>query len=145
MARTYITNKTAVRGALLNTHNNLLSNKYKHQLAFLAPILMMAITALNGAVMTSGTVSADAIDRVLIHVPVICTMSGAGMSSHNANIQNGTYDSAIGETTVKAYCNDSAGFAIYGIGYTDDEDGKNVLANATLGNTYDITTGTATS
>ena len=93
----------------------------------------------------SGSVAADVVDRVAIKVPTSCTMSGTGMNSHNASIQNGTYNSAIGETTMRVFCNDDAGFAIYAIGYTDDEDGKNVLTNATLGSTYDITTGTATS
>ena len=85
------------------------------------------------------------IDKVNIRVPVSCTLTGVGMNSHTAEIQNGTYNSAIGETTLKAFCNDTAGFAIYAIGYTDEEDGKNVLTNASLGSTYDITTGTATS
>ena len=35
------------------------------------------------------------------------------------------------------------GFAIYAIGYTDNEEGRNVLTSSTLGSTYDITTGTA--
>ena len=72
-------------------------------------------------------------------------MSGIGMNTHNATITNGQYDSAIGETTLKAFCNDSEGFAIYAIGYTDNIDGKNVLTDATLGSTHDIVTGTAIS
>ena len=51
----------------------------------------------------------------------------------------------IGTTTLKAYCNDNEGFAIYAIGYTDETDGKNVLASSTLGTDYDIMTGTLTS
>ena len=84
------------------------------------------------------------VDQVNITVPASCTMSGSGESSHNAEIINGQYNSNIGETTMKAYCNDKEGFAIYAIGYTDNEDGKNVLTSSTLGSDYDIVTGTAT-
>lgn len=103
---------------------------------------------LTGAVLVSNNVSADddsVVDEINITVPISCTMSGTGMNSHNATINNGQYNSNIGESTIKAFCNDSNGFAIYAIGYTDDEDGKNVLTNSTLSSTYDIVTGTATS
>ena len=87
----------------------------------------------------------DIVDKVSITVPVSCTMSGVGINTHNAEINNGQYDSNIGETTLKAFCNDNDGFAIYAIGYTDNLNGKNVLANTTLGSSYDIATGTAIS
>lgn len=94
---------------------------------------------------TANANSIDVVDQVNVTVPVSCTLSGTGMNTHNATINNGQLNSAIGETTMKAYCNDNNGFAIYAIGYTDDEDGKNVLTSSTLGSTYDIATGTATS
>ena len=86
--------------------------------------------------------STGASDQFDINVPASCTVGGTGTSSHDADISNGTFNSAIGETTIKAFCNDNAGFAIYAIGYTDDEEGKNVLANSALGSVYDIETGT---
>ena len=100
-----------------------------------------------GFLLSSTFVSADdsVVDEVNITVPVSCSMSGVGMNTHNAEINNGQYNSSIGETTLKALCNDNEGFAIYAIGYTDDTDGKNVLTNTTLGSTYDIITGTAIS
>ena len=97
--------------------------------------------------MISNNVSADndsVVDEINITVPVSCTIGGTGMDTHNATINNGQYNSAIGESTIKAFCNDSNGFSIYAIGYTDDTDGNNVLANATLGDTYDIATGILT-
>ena len=95
----------------------------------------------------SSSVSADdsVVDEINITVPASCSIEGTGMTSHNANIVNGTVNSSIGETTMKAFCNDNEGFAIYAIGYTDNTDGKNVLTNSTLGSTHDIATGTATS
>ena len=50
------------------------------------------------------------------------------MNTHTAEINNGQLNSSIGETTIKSFCNDSNGFAIYAIGYTDNTEGKNVLS-----------------
>ena len=108
----------------------------------LVPFYALLILLLSNNAFADTT---DVIDEINITVPISCTMSGTGMNTHNADISNGTSNSAIGETTIKAFCNDNTGFSIYAIGYTDDEDGKNVLTNSTLGSTYDITTGTATS
>ena len=72
------------------------------------------------------------------------------MNSHTATIENGTYRGddvngiGIGETTLKAYCNDTSGFSIYAIGYTNEEYGNTVLKSTTLGDTYNIITGTNT-
>lgn len=108
--------------------------------------LLMA-TILFGFVLANFFVSADSstVSEVSITVPVACTLLGTGMDTHSAEINNGQFNSAIGETTLKAYCNDVEGFAIYAIGYTDNTDGKNVLSNSTYGSTFDIVTGTQTS
>ena len=109
---------------------------------------LLTLVLLSGVMLASSGVSADndsVVDEINITVPVSCTLSGTGMNTHNATINNGQYNSSIGETTLQAFCNDNNGFAIYAIGYTDDTDGKNVLTNSTLGSTYDIVTGTATS
>ena len=87
----------------------------------------------------------EVIDKVGVEVPVSCTMIGTGTSSHTDEVPNGTHKSNIGETSISAFCNDSSGFSIYAIGYTDNIDGKNVLTNTSLGYTYDIATGTSTS
>ena len=116
--------------------------------AAVVPLGLLTTVLLSGLVLSSSIVSADndsVVDQINITVPVSCTMTGTGMDSHNAEINNGQYNSNIGETTMKAFCNDNNGFAIYAIGYTDNEDGKNVLTNSTLGSTHDIVTGTALS
>ena len=115
--------------------------------SYIAPtLILLTLTLLSGLTLASTSVSADdVVDNVTITVPMSCTMSGNGMTSHTASIPNGTYNSSIGETTMKAFCNDHEGFAIYAIGYTDEEDGKNVLTSSALGSTSDITTSTATS
>ena len=101
--------------------------------------------AMVGVGLTSGIVMADndsVVDQINITVPVLCTFGGTGMDTHNAIIDNGQYNSAIGETTMEVYCNDNNGFSVYAIGYTDNIDGKNVLTNPTLGSAHDIETGT---
>ncbi len=117
--------------------------------ALITPLGLVGITILSGVFLISSnsfaTDNTDAVDDVSITVPVSCSMEGTGMTSHNANIVNGTYQADIGSTTLKAFCNDEEGFAIYAIGFTDDEYGKTVLTNSALGSTYDIATGTATS
>ena len=84
---------------------------------------LVAIPVVNSIGRLVGVITVDdVVDEINITVPVSCTLSGTGQDSHNATINNGQYNSAIGETTIKAMCNDSNGFAIYAIGYTDDED-----------------------
>ena len=114
-----------------------------------ATLSLVGITFCLGAILSSHAASADdntsVVDQINITVPVSCTLSGTGMDSHNAEINNGQYNSNIGTTTMKAFCNDNEGFSIYAVGYTDNETGKNVLTNSTLGPTHDIVTGTAIS
>ena len=99
-------------------------------------ISLFVVTVLSGFVLASSSVSAtddSSVDEVNITVPISCTMSGSGMTSHVASIANGTYNSNIGETTIIAFCNDNSGFAIYAIGYTDDEYGNTDLVGENTG------------
>ena len=108
---------------------------------------LFIITLLFGGIAASTKAKADAstTDEINITVSVSCSLSASVDTAHAAEINNGTYRADIGTTTLKAFCNDAEGFAIYAIGYTDDEEGNNVLINSSLSNTYDIVTGTATS
>ena len=92
------------------------TNKY-----LLVPLGLLSMAALSGALLMSSSVNADndtVIDEVNITVPTACTLSGTGTGTHNAIINPGQYQADIGTTTLKAFCNDSAGFAIYAAGYT---------------------------
>ncbi len=74
------------------------------------PLGLLTTVLLSGLVLSSSIVSADndsVVDQVNITVPVSCTMSGPGMDSHNAEIQNGIYKDNIGTTTLHAFCNDN--------------------------------------
>ena len=113
--------------------------------------ILITITILTGLILSSVTTSAtddSIVDEVNITVPISCSLSGTGMNTHNANIVNGTYQADIGTTTLKAFCNDNAGFAIYAAGYTGNEIGgtnSNKLVGTTSSSNATIDTGTATS
>ena len=111
---------------------------------------LIGITLFSAAILSSTITSAtaentDIIDQVNVTVPVSCSMEATGMDSHITQLHNNEYNSNVGTTNAKAYCNDVNGFAIYAIGYTDDTDGKNVLTDSNLASTNDITTGVTTS
>ncbi|MBR2741181.1 hypothetical protein IKD98_00245 [Candidatus Saccharibacteria bacterium] len=111
--------------------------------------ILIITTLLSGAALASIFVSADdVVDEINITVPVSCSMSGTGMTSHNAEITNGTYQANIGTTTLHAFCNDAEGFAIYAAGYTGDEVGgtnSNKLVGTTASGNSAIESGIATS
>ena len=107
--------------------------------------MLLGITTVFGMVLASSRVSADdtyVVDEINITVPVSCSLSGTGMTSHTATIENGRYVSDIGTTTLKAFCNDTNGFAIYANGYTGDTLGNNKLIGSSTSS--EIVTGTAT-
>ena len=112
--------------------------------------VLLAMAVLGGIALSSSIVSADndsVVDEINITVPVSCTISGTGMNTHNANINNGIYTPDIGTTTLHAFCNDSEGFAIYAAGYTGNEVGgtnSNKLVGTAASNNATIETGLAT-
>ncbi len=121
--------------------------------ALIAPLGLVSITILSGVFLMSSysyatSDNTDIVDEINITVPISCTMSGTGMTSHTANMSNGSYTPNIGTTTLKVFCNDTEGFAIFAAGYTGDEIGgtnstKLVNSASQVNNT--ISTGTATS
>ena len=92
-----------------------------------------------------------AVANASVTVDSTCTMNASVTAEHTATLVNGTYSSTnypdgIGSTTIKTFCNDANGYAIYAIGYTDNTIGNTVLkAGAGLSSSDDIVTGTATS
>ena len=112
-------------------------------IATLGGLAIISVISTLSLSFVSATDTNTAQDNVAVNVPVSCTMNGTGMTSHNANIPNGTYQADIGTTTLKTFCNDNQGFAIYAIGYTNEEYGNTTLIGANQGQT--IVTGTATS
>ena len=112
---------------------------------------MLALTSFS-ILLSNYSVYAEesSVSTATVTINQSCSMVGTTNTAHTATLANGTYSGSnypngIGQTTLKVFCNDSAGFAIYAIGYTGNEYGNTKLHNDTLGSTYDISTGTYTS
>ena len=110
---------------------------------------IITTTIISGLSLSSSLVSADesVVDQINITVPISCTLSGNGMTSHNAEINNGLYEPNIGTTTLHAFCNDNEGFAIYAAGYTGNEVGggnSNKLVGTNASGNATIDSGIAT-
>ena len=103
---------------------------------------LVALAVLSSIILTNPLALADDshIDTMSVSVPESCTLTSSGVNSHNAEINNGQTNDQIGETTIKVFCNDNTGYALYAIGYTDNEYGKNVLVNSAIDSSYDIAT-----
>ena len=111
------------------------------------PMALFGFTVASALSLTSSSVTADTSSaEASVVVPITCSLSGTGMNSHSANVNSGTYRSEIGLTTLKATCNDNSGFAIYAIGYTNEEySGEDHTKLIGINNGQKITTGTASS
>jgi len=88
--------------------------------------------------------TSDTVD-VTVKVPAACSLSATN-NNLVKTINPGTEEN-IGTANLKAICNDPNGFAIYAIGYTDEQYGKNVLSTnlTTAEQNFDIISGIATS
>lgn len=101
----------------------------------------MTCTTTDGKTTCSDTASATA----SVTVAAACNLTVSEDTPHTITLGNGAVSPAggIGQTTLNAICNDPGGFAIYAVGFSNDEYGNNnMVANngASL-----ISTGTATS
>ncbi len=110
---------------------------------------LAGLVVVAGGILTAVKGYADddtSVDEVNIVVPESCSVEGLIVTGeeHTASIHNSQYLSEIGTTTFKTYCNDSSGYAIYAVGYSNDEYG-NTLMKHDSDDTYDFDTGTADS
>ena len=101
-------------------------------LAFLLCNLTLFTSFILSSSLVSATNSVSHVSSAAFTVSESCFVTGTVDTPHVANLVNGVYSgvnyaSGIGLTTIKAFCNDNAGFAIYAIGYTNDEYGNTVL------------------
>ena len=106
-------------------------------------ITISSLFLLVGA--SGANAATSAVDEVNITVPASCSLTNTVGSAHTATIETGVYQDDIGETTFKVFCNDNEGFAVYAVGYTNDEFGNTTMKPSTLAVSNAIATGTATS
>ena len=109
---------------------------------------LVLATFLSGGILASVRVKAgtEVVDEVTVVIPVACSMSSTS-SSNNVYTETVTADSYtpnIGDTRIKVFCNDFAGFSVYAVGFTNDTIGNNTMATSTTP-AQTINTGTATS
>ena len=125
----------------------------------IAPVLVcgaLVCTLLaSGAILTSTRVNADTdttVTTTSITVAATCSLESTLDTAHTATIPNGVYSGGsdyypdgIGQTTLKAFCNDAEGFSIYAVGYSEEVIGNTYLKDSNLDVSTNIVTGTATS
>lgn len=88
--------------------------------------------------------SASASLGASVTVGTACNFSGNVDIPHTSTIMNGVNSTDIGKTTMNVTCNDQGGYAVYAIGYTNDEYGNTALKSS-ISDDYNIPTGTSTS
>ena len=79
-----------------------------------------------------------------VTVGTACNFSSNVDNQHNDTIANGINSTDIGKTYRNVTCNDQGGYAVYAIGYTNDEYGNTSLKSS-ISDNYNIPTGTSTS
>ena len=104
--------------------------------------------AVTGSILTIGATGAyadntDTVDTVNLTIPVSCTY-GSGGGTYNDTMAGGTVKE-ITANAITTSCNDTSGYAIYAIGfsnnkYTSDTTGNNNDMITSLGSSHNITT-----
>ena len=100
---------------------------------------------LNGGV--SPTYADDVVDHVRVTVPSSCSFSEVQTpdnSEYSVVMHTGEYKPEIGSTTFRVYCNDTNGYSVYAIGYSNNEYGNTEMVHDS-DSTFNIHTGIATS
>ncbi len=107
-------------------------------------IMMLVLTVVCSRMLAMPATHADtSVVSATITVASSCSMSSDTDTAHSAELSPGVYRSGIGETTITTICNDANGYAIYAIGFTNSELGRNDMLGQSSGRT--INTGTAES
>ena len=124
-----------------NNYTEFYYHFFRNALVFSLPLLVISALILS---IPHSSADNSSLDSVMLSIPTTCTLSTTIDSKHSISTLGGTYTEDIGETTMKTICNDANGFSIYAIGASRSNEGSTVLASS-LGEDYDIATGTATS
>ena len=124
---------------------NLSSNTIITPISILSVSILATTLAILSGSLTNTTHATGVTDEINVTIPASCSLTSVVGSAHTSTIETGVYQDDIGETTFKVFCNDSEGFAVYAVGYTNDSFGNNTLKPTNLASSYAIATGTATS
>ncbi|MDO4747210.1 MAG: FISUMP domain-containing protein [Candidatus Saccharibacteria bacterium] len=102
--------------------------------------VLAGVTAVIGGILGGKNISAESANAS-VTVGSACTMTATVNTAHTTEIPAGTAKTDIGSTTLKTICNDVGGYAIYAVGYSNNEYGNNKMLNGT----NEINTGTGSS
>ena len=104
--------------------------------------LLLATLLSVGAFLNGNVLADDAVDSVVITVPAACTFSNTTTGEdYTFSITPGNYDT-VGDTSFQVICNDSNGFSVYAVGYSNDEYGNTDMVSGVAANP-NIQTGTS--
>ena len=104
--------------------------------------ILTIITALSAIMLINYHSASAESASASVNVSSACTFSSNTDSTHSTEIAPETWQENIGKTSFTVKCNDSGGYAVYAVGYSNDEYDDNRLIGP---NNNIINTGVATS
>ena len=115
----------------INSRTDFFYYAFRNVLLVSIPLLIVSSVVLSHlSFHSSATSSSSGVDQIQFSLSSSCTMSSAVDEAHTKEINNGTYHSGVGKTTVTTLCNDGNGYSIYANGYSNNEEGNNKLINS---------------
>ena len=134
-----------VKQSLVNSRIDFFYYAFRNVLLVSVPLLVVSGVVLSHlSFHSSATGSSSGTDQIQFSLSTSCTMSSVIDEAHTKEINNGTYHSNVGKTTITTLCNDGNGYSVYAVGYSNNEEGNNKLINTGYPQ-YSIDTGLATS
>ena len=134
-----------VKQSLVNSRIDFFYYAFRNVLLVSVPLLVVSSVVLSHlSLHSSATGSSSGVDQIQFSLSSSCTMSSVVDEAHAKEINNGTYHSDVGKTTITTLCNDGNGYSVYAVGYSNNEEGNNKLINAEHPE-FSIDTGLATS
>ena len=102
--------------------------------------LLVFATLVSGGVLASVRAKADdttVVDEITVMIPAACSISGniSQGNEHTDTLMPNEYKANIGTTDVKVFCNDFAGFSVYAIGFSGNNNGATNMIGVNTGQT----------
>ena len=132
-----------VKQSLMNSRIVFFYYAFRNVLLVFIPLLVVSGVVLSHLSFHSSATGSGT-DQIQFSLSSSCTMSSVVDEAHTKEINNGTYHSDVGKTTITTLCNDGNGYSVYAVGYSNNEDGNTKLINAEHPE-YSIDTGLNTS
>ena len=132
-----------VKQPLMSSRIDFFYYAFRNILLISVPLLVVSGLVLSHLSFHSSATGSGT-DQIQFSLSSSCTMSSVVNEAHTKEINNGTYHSDVGKTTITTLCNDGNGYSVYAMGYSNNEEGNNKLINSERPE-YSIDTGLNTS